>query len=1044
MLNDIEIMKFPYLGYSPNLIEYFVIIGYEKHLIKSDILPNYFNEGKQTYEPSILNSIASNTDMDMLDNDDIIKLVYPKTPAIILGNLISEPQNSSVIFFLNADTIGAQSKIPFHGYALNFYESFVTNSSKVFIPKAFCIISQYPYYTLFNTICKEILNLFLSKAKNEIPLEVIIYNILNFIPSPMNFSMNLNLFMNRDLNYYSNHNMHSTYGGSNLSNSMNSETMSMSNLRNTSTSSFPRPSANSSGNSSNNLNVVQLTGYPVLDFNLSEIFNLIPMNMVIEILIFNFLEFDMLFFSKNLEILNFTMYIIASLNYPCNDSIYLWHILSVSQEELLTPDTSQFVGKPWAAMMGVNCTYNNTIDSCKVVDSHFIVDLDNKNFFFKFNENNEENVQTTTLLNYIRKILKDYSVPSYFLAKNIKNLLKELEIISKQVIHGHGAHYVQNQNQNSNTSSDNINFFEMNDKIRILNKNIQETFYDFILNILTVFYNNYFLNSTFDKKKVEGQSNSNFFIHYNEDTSNFSKEEAIFYSLLKSSNKYNNYILNFIQEFKCIDLYKIPLIFSEEFIYLKKYGGDKVFKSIFFEIIENFYYEGNSKKPININFNKFYSYYDSELKSYFFDEISRERYQIKATKITALEKTKYIYEYDMIELDNEILLRYIYQLNNLSDEMKEEIFPSLVCKNLNQVKKTTFREIVDIIEKSIIAHKLLKSDNLLIFSLIIMFIITRSSCNFNESISHLRDMLEIVDERLFFLRKYINLILSIYNYSPEDGVMIADPESKNDMSTVLNNFNFEKSISDINFNKDNNCNFTLSYSEGFSPLADNFNLKDYSASNWNTGTSFNAYSQKVKKHVYTNKMCNFIIINFLRNKNILPNEPMMNLFENFTLKAEKEEDDFLIPEYLLEEEMVSTTKDYDKFQLFLQYHYCRHGTKKPDYFIKESETAMYDGDLMFECSTCMTKETKTGIVFKFDFSKNKITSEIFTPLKLYNSCNKLLTDFLEHYQLEKLDRELLCKVIINLIFYAKYMPQTSGKMTYKFLLKFLDFNYNSK
>ena len=1038
MLNDIEITKFPYLGYSPNFIEYFVIIGHEKMFIRNEILPNYFKDPKQTYEPKVLNSIASNTEMDMLDNDSIMKLVYPKTPQIISGNLNFEPPNSSVVFFLNADSIGIHSKIPFHGYALNFYESFVNNSSKVFVPKAICLISQFPFFTIFNTICKEILNLFTSKIKNEIPLEIIIYNIVNFVPSPINFGLNLNIFMNKDLSSYTNVNTHYTtyhhsvstpsYLEAQTSNSYNTYNSSLgANRVLTSSSNMSRSSLNHTTISSCVLNAVQLNGYPVLDFNLSEIFNILPMNTVIEILIFNFLEVDMLFFSKNLEILNFTMYIIASLNYPCNDSIYLWHCLSVSQDDILAQDASHFVGKPGTAMMGVNCSYNQIIDSSKVVDSKFIVDLDNKNFFFKYTEcEDDDDIKTNSLLNYIRKILKDYNVPSHFLAKHIKNLVKELEIISKQVLNNNcSSSYYQSNYTTGSNNIDNVNFFEMNEKIRILNKNIQETFYDFILNILTVFYNNYFLNSSFDKKKYEEQPDSNFFIHFIEDVSKFSKEEAIFYDQFKASNKYNNYILNFIQNFKCLDLYKIPFIFSEEFIYLKKNGEEKIFKSLFFEIIENFYHEVNSKKPLTINFYKFYNYYANNLKQEFFDEISREIYDIKANKITAFEKSKYTYEYNTVELDNEILFRYIYHLNNLSDELKEEMFPSLVSKNLNEIKKVKFREIVDIIEKNIIAHKLLKSDNLIVFSLIIMFVITRSSCNFNESISHLRDLLEVLDDRNFFLRKYINLILYIYNYSPIEGVMLeGNSEIKLEGSNISTN-----NQASTGENK---------------PANMNNNSESSSIPHDNTGQSekINSINQNIKKHVYTNKMCNFIIINFLRNKNILPNEPMMSLFENFTLKAEKEEDDLNIPDLILEEEINEPQKDYDQFNLFLQYHYCRDGTKKPEYFIKQAETAMYDGDIILECATCQTKETRTGLVFKFNFSKNKITSEIFTPLKLYNSCNKLLTDYLEHYKFEKLDRDTLSKVIINLLFYCKNMPQSSGKMTYKFLLKFMDFNNN--
>jgi hypothetical protein len=1012
MKNDLEITKYPYLGYSPNLIEYFLIIGYEKSFIYNDILPNFSNDPRATYEPTTLNTISVASDVDMLDNDMIVKLIFPKFPTIwSTNNLIFDPPTSSTIFFLNADTFGESSKIPFHGCALLFNEYFIINSNKIFVPKAFCIISQYPYFSLFNAINKEILNMF--RTKTEIPIEILIYNMLNFIPSPINFSLNLQTFPVKELFHYANHYPHHH-------NSFNSKSSS----KDTPLTNY----ANSASRSSimgHSTNVLQLNGYPVLDFNISEIFNILPMHMVVEILIFNFLEFDMLFFSKNLEILNFTMYIISVLNYPCSDSIYLWHILSVAPEELLL-DTSQFVGKPCTSMVGINCTYNSAVDSCKIVNPHFIVDIDNRQFLFKYNENSDEVTKANTLLLHIRRIVRDYNVNSFFLSKNIKNLLKELDIISKQVLTNTSvsSYYFSSRETTNNSNSihehmpNNVvqtNFFETGDKVKILNKNIQEAFYDFILNILIVFYNNYFLNSSFDKKKAEEEgSNSNFFIHYNEDTSKFSKEEAIFYNFFKSSSKYNNYILNFIQVYKCINLYKIPLIFSEEFIYLKKNSDEKLFKSRFFEIIENFYMEGNNKdkdgkensqikKSINVNFHNFYCYYENNLKNYFYEEVisnsshmsplkvSKIFYELKEDKNSQIkdkeksqpfqscssnnsinlnlsndksDKFKYQYEYDIIEFDNSILFKYLHHMNNLPVDLKEEIFPSISYKKINEIKQVKFGEIVDAIEKNLINHKIIKSDQMIIFSLILVFIMTRPTCNFNESISHLRDMLELLHSKSFFLRKYMNLILSIYNL----------PQTSDQLN------------------------------------------------------------QNSKKSAYINKMCNFIIINFLRHKNILPNEVMMNLFENFTLQSEKEKEEDFNTDSLLEEDSSNREHDLEKFNLFLQYHFCTHGLRKSDYFLKLAENTLYDGDLYLDCCQSNEGSKKTCLGFKFDFCNKLFTSEIFSPLKLYNSAYKLYACFIQNYQFELLDRDLLDKVIINLIFYCKHL-----NMTYKFLLKFMDY-----
>ena len=93
-----------------------------------------------------------------------------------------------------------------------------------------------------------------KKEENPLPVELILYNIINFVPSPMNYNLNLDLF-----------------------------------------SFFMK---------SEDIEINQLSGYPYIDFDLKEIFNIIPINLFIEIYLITFLEQYALFFCPNLEILN--------------------------------------------------------------------------------------------------------------------------------------------------------------------------------------------------------------------------------------------------------------------------------------------------------------------------------------------------------------------------------------------------------------------------------------------------------------------------------------------------------------------------------------------------------------------------------------------------------------------------------------------------------------------------------------------------------------------------------------------------------------------
>ena len=134
----------------------------------------------------------------------------------------------------------------------------------------------------------------------------------------------------------------------------------------------------------NDEGVVQLgllSAYPYLQFDLCGIFDLLPLNMILEIYIFSVLEQSILFFSSNLEMLNMVMFIIYILNYPCNDSPYFWHIVSVSEKNFV--EENKYVGKIMVSMLGVNTTYREDIDTSVFEKYHFVVDIDNKKFFLK-------------------------------------------------------------------------------------------------------------------------------------------------------------------------------------------------------------------------------------------------------------------------------------------------------------------------------------------------------------------------------------------------------------------------------------------------------------------------------------------------------------------------------------------------------------------------------------------------------------------------------------------------------------------------------------
>ena len=91
-----------------------------------------------------------------------------------------------------------QNGVVNYGYGHIFYETKIIEDYKLYIPKAFVIISQYPFFSTFNRLCNEIKELFYSQNL-EIPIEIQIYNIINFVPAPIDTGLKLTFIPKQEL-----------------------------------------------------------------------------------------------------------------------------------------------------------------------------------------------------------------------------------------------------------------------------------------------------------------------------------------------------------------------------------------------------------------------------------------------------------------------------------------------------------------------------------------------------------------------------------------------------------------------------------------------------------------------------------------------------------------------------------------------------------------------------------------------------------------------------------------------------------------------------
>ena len=712
--SDLQIKKYPYMATSPNLMEYFAIIGYPEKFVPQ-ILDTY-GKKKNIYSPTIISSITSNNDLGIIDNQLIIQQIYPDNPISILINKNDvnqePPPTSNVIYSFCFDSTDGTQKNFYVCYALKFYEKykyFITQTifEEYYIPKAFCIISQYYYFTLFEYICKNIHTLIYQKT--DLPLEIIIYNIVNFIPSPINSALNLDLF----------------------SNSLDVQ----------------------------DFEIGQLSGYPYLDFDLTEIFNLFPLNLFLEIYILTVIEESMLFFSSNLEILNMVMFIMYVLNYPCNDCTYFWHIVSVSKNNFV--GENQFVGKIMVSLLGVNMAYSEDFDTSAFGKFHYIVDIDNKKLMLKKTEDLSEDVNEEKEYNSLKKLLaylqniikdKDKNIESFFLKPFIDRLKKGLDFYISKKTDSKKIEF------NTNIKNKYVNFFNSSKEIIEKNRKIQELFYDFILNIIMVFYLDNSLSSSFDKiekdKTDENFKNRLYKLRKIEKDKVMNENEDFFCKQFRSSVKCKIYFDNFISDFKSLDIYKIPFLFSEEFINIKIIDkSNKIVNRLsLFNIIDSIYLPDN-KRTYNITLNNIISDYINKLKKYF-------------KCFYTADKLKIINKRQLFILNKKIINKYIYLLNNYyKKEELMDIFPSLRIQEKTKIEKIDRSCIINNIQKTLEEKKFFENKNYLIYALVYIYAISVPFHPYLKMIKHLEKIVSSLSKTKLFMRANIYIIIkALYKF----------------------------------------------------------------------------------------------------------------------------------------------------------------------------------------------------------------------------------------------------------------------------------------
>ena len=790
-LKTFSLLTLPYNGKQRNLFNRFLIIGYESKFI-SKITPTiieqcknnpqrYSNGYKMEHLPSVINSISFDYSQEYLDDDIVIELIFPDFPDVFyIQNQHEKNINlgtSGIVFSLTPQD-NNNSKKSCIGFAYLFYENekhSKTNSIIAF-PKVFCYLSEYPYFSAFYNISKKLHRLFQMDSLT-FPIEAVIYNLITFTPSPLNFSMDLALWKVSVSSP-----MDKEYSA--LRYNINSSSL----LDNSSLNKKQNNATRLSLNDDNYIYFPQISGYPLMHFNLPLLFNIFPVNLIIQVFLFTFFEIDILFYSGNLELLNLLMYIFSNLNYPCNDSIYFWHVLSVSIKSFMN-STGSFTGKTSSTIIGINQEYDPRVKTTLRIKEHFILDIDKKEFTYVTNTNSPESIKIKILFEGINNIMNNsLSVNGGELTESIKQLYLSLNDLAKKLI--------PLNKMNNKSIHSNIDLFKYDEHIAKHNRSIQNLFYSFILSVFKIYYEKYKIskNDEEDSKtflsmysnankvirshnKLNNDNKSAFYMEFQIESAENNEFEAMFYNVFKESSKFNTYLINFMLFYDSLDLFKIPLLFTEEFISRKIISSKQIKTSgkyNYLDIIDNLYYIksnddiekiGTSKRDVTkpfhkiINFNDFYFFAENNLRNDFLRRQRTDLNYFELWLVGQIVKAKY----KKCELDQQYIIDYAYLINNLDDDQIIQIFPMTMYLNENIcIKETKQKMISDIIERNIIKQKGFEKIDLIIFAIFSVFTLTRN-INVNENaIYEVNLLINLAPFTKYNLRKYFLNLLRIY------------------------------------------------------------------------------------------------------------------------------------------------------------------------------------------------------------------------------------------------------------------------------------------
>ena len=772
---EVKIEQYP-TAVSENLIEAFFIMGYEdtvkKEEIINPIIKEIQNEKNVKYLshlkdftifrlPSIISSIFRNSKVPIIDNDQILNFAFPIPPKIFYCmdnslNPIDEPEISKIVFNHH------YNETVFNGYAYCFYEKEKVKLDEegkeriiIFIPKAFVIASQYNYFLCFHKICQKLHQQFL-KDNIEIPLEIQIYNLVNFLPSPINSDFNLSAILSENLSSIKKYNNSEEY------------------------------------KDDDSIFLEQLKGYKHSEINFCKILDVLSPQVIIQVYLQLLCSKVIAFFSGNKELLNYILLVFTHFSFPLTPQEF---VRSLNPNKYFTtePNVNYMFGflTPYEDLPSYNIFKKDQNNQNKknflIIEEEklskrknlkkatfrcdYILDIDKSTFELFVPLENPEDQKKPNKDTKNEEEEEEEEEEADIGAKNMKQSAKEEEELTR----GHLFKYFKDnikEELNSDRRLDKIihdlfirlknlsiivkdqnlgSFFIETDKSKMISEQIQEAFLSFNVLLCENFFSafsNYHGQLDYEKKHYERISEEN-------DPLNLT--ERLFFNSFQSGFTWD-ILMNFMNGYDATEPINLKVTkrgFENLLTLLREdENNEYIMKYHYINLIDCVFKNIDDKAKVSISFLEFYKYYEESLKSFISRNINNDILDKKVVKKD--NDTYYFYKYKEIIFDQELLFKYTYYLEELQDDIKDKIFP-MRYKDKSIEKIIHTKDYYNAYERYMIKKNMLNAKNIIQFCILNIVVLSTSEL---KLIHFTKPIYSLIKEINIGIRKYVELILN--------------------------------------------------------------------------------------------------------------------------------------------------------------------------------------------------------------------------------------------------------------------------------------------